>query len=702
VRHIELACDMYCPMDATGKTICLNMIVRNEASVIRRCLSSVRSIVDYWVIVDTGSTDGTQDIIREHLRGLPGELHERPWKNFAHNRSEALKLARGKSDYTLIIDADDTLEISSDAALPPLTADSYAVDISDTATIYQRTQLVRSALPWRYEGVLHEYLTCEGAGPSGHLSGIRMIRNHDGARRKDPETYRRDAALLESALQTEINPLLISRYRFYLAQSYRDCGEKEKALEHYLARAKLEFWDQEVYVSLYEAAKLQDALGRPPDEVLATFRRAIQTCPARAEAYHGASRYLRDQKRFAEGYEIAKAGLDLQPAVGALFVNQWIYQHGLLDEYAVNAYWAGHYGDCLSACRRILASEGIPLEDRQRVQANANYASAKIREDEAARKQLSRQPGESYPMSTWAPDRAQGGTELMLEELRSRLSGALDSIDLKVNLFARDELTDKPLVVWIHHDVDQEVIQWCRDASLVSRVHTFVFVSYWQMERYIQKFGLPVAKCVILRNATSLGRPFRSWNPGNIRQIAYVSTPNRGLDVLLDAWAKLKPARAQLHIWSSLRLYGESDEQYAELFARANSLPEVFYRGIVPNDLLRNELRRIDYLAYPSTFAETSCLSVIEAMSSGCRVICPALGALPETAAGFARIYPWRPNPSAHAAAFSNILAEELDNPWEGRAHLSWAQQLYCHMFYDWAIRAEEWRTLLNRICSGR
>ena len=80
--------------------------------MIRRCLDSVRPIIDHWVIVDTGSTDGTQDIIREHLRDLPGELHERPWRDFAHNRSEALELARGKSDYTLIIDADDTLEIS--------------------------------------------------------------------------------------------------------------------------------------------------------------------------------------------------------------------------------------------------------------------------------------------------------------------------------------------------------------------------------------------------------------------------------------------------------------------------------------------------------------------------------------------------------------------------------------------------------------
>ena len=46
------------------------------------------------------------------------------------------------------------------------------------------------------------------------------------------------------------DPFLISRYTFYLAQSYRDCGEKEKALANYMKRAELGFWNEEIYVSL--------------------------------------------------------------------------------------------------------------------------------------------------------------------------------------------------------------------------------------------------------------------------------------------------------------------------------------------------------------------------------------------------------------------------------------------------------------------
>ena len=78
-------------------TICLNMIVKNEAHVIERCLISVKHLINYWVIVDTGSTDGTQQIIRDFLKEIPGELYEKLWVNFSHNRNEALNLGPVKT-----------------------------------------------------------------------------------------------------------------------------------------------------------------------------------------------------------------------------------------------------------------------------------------------------------------------------------------------------------------------------------------------------------------------------------------------------------------------------------------------------------------------------------------------------------------------------------------------------------------------------
>ncbi|MFO1392373.1 MAG: glycosyltransferase [Steroidobacteraceae bacterium] len=358
-------------------TLCLSMIVKNEAPVIRRCLDSVRPLIDYWVIVDTGSTDGTQQIIREHLRDVPGELHERPWKDFAHNRSEALELARPHADYSLIIDADDVIEIPRGYTLPRLKADAYYLDIDHPPVRYQRLLVVSNARPWRYRGVLHEFLTCEGAGPAGKLPLLYRM-NFDGARRRDPSTFEKDARVLEQALATETDPFLKSRYTFYLAQSCRDSGDQRRALDLYLDRAGQGYWQDEVYVSLLEAARLMEQLDYPEQQVIDAYLKAAQAAPRRAEALHGAARYCRIKQRYEEGYRYAKAGLKIKQPSDGLFVEASVYQWSMLDEYSIHCYWVGRYRDSLEACLTLLTGEHCPEEHRERILANGAQAKQKL------------------------------------------------------------------------------------------------------------------------------------------------------------------------------------------------------------------------------------------------------------------------------------------------------------------------------------
>ncbi|MCY3010896.1 MAG: hypothetical protein NTY42_13770 [Planctomycetota bacterium] len=149
------------------------MIVKNEAHVIKRCLGSVKPWIDHWTIVDTGSNDGTQSLVREVLCDIPGSLFERPWIDFSVNRSESIALASPFSDYLLIIDADDTLEVESKFAFPLLSRDAYTLTVHDAGHLYRRLHIIRTSLPWRYEGVLHEYLECSKPYNSGHIDGLR-------------------------------------------------------------------------------------------------------------------------------------------------------------------------------------------------------------------------------------------------------------------------------------------------------------------------------------------------------------------------------------------------------------------------------------------------------------------------------------------------------------------------------------------------
>ncbi|WP_292636286.1 glycosyltransferase, partial [Mesorhizobium sp.] len=339
-------------------TIGLCMIVKNEAKVILQCLASALPIVDYVLVIDTGSEDGTQDLIRTFLtlHNVKGTVIDEPWRDFAYNRTFALDRLREVEtvDYAMIIDADDV--VVQDADFDPIAFkskmqhDLYDVEVSHGGISFYRPQICRNRLPFSFKGVLHEYLEA----PPGHLTretakGFRVATGRGGARSQNPRKYQDDAAVLENALATETDPFLVSRYTFYLAQSYRDSGEREKSLANYLKRAELGFWDEEIYVSLLEAGNLMAALGRPFDEVVAIFERAAQVVPARAEALHAASLYCRNQGRNTEGTEFARRGLDLAQPAG-LFIQPWVYDYGLLDEFAVNAYWAGAYRESLDAC----------------------------------------------------------------------------------------------------------------------------------------------------------------------------------------------------------------------------------------------------------------------------------------------------------------------------------------------------------------
>ncbi len=183
--------------------ICLNMIVKDEASVIERCLASVKPVIDHWVIVDTGSTDGTQDIIRRFMTDIPGELHERLWRNFGDNRTEALELARDHGDYLLFIDADEQLRVDTSFDPAQLKEDAYSLATFFGNLIYDRVNLVKSQLPWKWCGVLHEYLDAGRPVQQPRIQGLGILVTPDGARSHDPKKFEKDAALLEEALQSE-------------------------------------------------------------------------------------------------------------------------------------------------------------------------------------------------------------------------------------------------------------------------------------------------------------------------------------------------------------------------------------------------------------------------------------------------------------------------------------------------------------------
>ena len=210
-------------LTAARPAICLNMIVRNEAHVVTELLYSVAPYITSWVIVDTGSDDGTQQLISTHMArlGIPGELHERPWRDFGHNRTEALTLAQGHGDFILVLDADDTIVGTPD--FTRLSADIYLMRIKGAVEgvvphIIWNPQLFRDGLPVRYEGAVHEQIACDAPHVAERLEGEYHIEyRHRGARSRDPQTFVRDRDMLLAAI--ERNPE-DDQSVLHLAQTY--------------------------------------------------------------------------------------------------------------------------------------------------------------------------------------------------------------------------------------------------------------------------------------------------------------------------------------------------------------------------------------------------------------------------------------------------------------------------------------------------
>ncbi len=364
---------------APEKKLCLNMIVKNESKVIKRCLDSVKSIIDTWVIVDTGSTDGTQKIIKQHLKGIPGKLYERPWKNFGENRTEALQLAQGHAEYILFMDADDVLEFDGDFDKETLTLDLYNMWRGTPGFTYLKPQIVRADLPWKWLGVTHEYLDCPQLYTSETLEEVRYVSKDDGASSYDPKKFLKNVALLEEGLKKEPNNY---RYMFYLAESYRDSGEKGKALEWYQKRIAAGGWDEEVFWSKLQAAHLMRALDLPVSAVIESYLDTYSFRPHRIEPLYYLAEIYNKEGKYEKAYALIKSGLAMPKPTkkDALFNVDWIEEYGLLFQLSISAHFVGKYQEALDACDQLLKIKNMPESWLEQTRRNREFPLEKLKD----------------------------------------------------------------------------------------------------------------------------------------------------------------------------------------------------------------------------------------------------------------------------------------------------------------------------------
>lgn len=352
--------------------ICLNMIVKNEAAILERCLASAAPHISCYVIADTGSTDGTQDLIRRFFdaRGIPGEIVEFPFVNFAQARNGALDAARASSlefDYILLFDADMELVVTSPPLADKLTAPAYGVmQYTAGGLEYANVRIVRRDCPCRYKGVTHEVLDCGGTIWDDSFTAAHFIDHACGSSRtvKLP----RDIALLVEGLKNEPDN---ARYMFYLANSYREEGQLDEAVRWYRRRIEAGGWREEVYISEDRIAQYYLKTGRETEffhQCLKTF----EAFPDRAETIYRLAHECMLTRRHHLGYHFAQIGLGVpKPGPMSLFIETSVYTWRLLDIAAVCGYWIGRHRESLEMNERLLGL--VPEDQRARILDNLGY-----------------------------------------------------------------------------------------------------------------------------------------------------------------------------------------------------------------------------------------------------------------------------------------------------------------------------------------
>ncbi|WP_232503697.1 tetratricopeptide repeat-containing glycosyltransferase family 2 protein [Thermotoga profunda] len=213
------------------------MIVKDEEHNIRRALESIKDVADEIVVVDTGSSDNTPNIVREYT----DKLYFHPWKNdFSEARNNSLKYPT--CEWVFIFDADE--EVSEDFKngirefLRSLSKDVNTVYLPTLSYLdwdFKRTETASTPRIFRNGTVHYENIVHNQAIYKPKVVNANFLIYHYGyiwTRKLKKQKYERTATLIRKHLEQCKND---QERLYYLIQLYKT--EKTGGKPHQAAEA---------------------------------------------------------------------------------------------------------------------------------------------------------------------------------------------------------------------------------------------------------------------------------------------------------------------------------------------------------------------------------------------------------------------------------------------------------------------------------
>jgi len=366
------------------------MIVKNEAKVIRRLLESVCNLVDKYCICDTGSTDNTMDIIRDFFqeKGIKGEIFQEPFRDFGYNRSYSLKkcdLSKfADIDYILLLDAD--MYLSGPALTDP---DAFKQSLGEYDVYYllqgsdkfhyKNVRIVRPRKGYYYWGVTHEYVKTTEGTSYGSIEKNELFIQDIGDGGSKTDKFERDIKLLNRGLEEIPNN---DRYTFYLANSYRDAGQPENAIQTYRKRIEIGGWIEEVWYSYYSIGKCYQAMNDMPNAIYA-WMEGYNYYSRRIETLYEIVQYYRMSNKNTLAqlfYSIANEQRAKYPMTNDyLFLQKDVYDYKLDYEMSIIGYYTNPQRIDLKACSmKVIADQNADQATTRNVISNYKFYTTKL------------------------------------------------------------------------------------------------------------------------------------------------------------------------------------------------------------------------------------------------------------------------------------------------------------------------------------
>jgi len=343
------------PEKYLGKIV-LCLMVKNESAIIKRMLNSCIDHFDGFIILDTGSTDGTQQIMWDFLEAnnKKGAIYCSPFWDFSSCRTITVQLAHERGDFLLLMDADYKLVISGGCTgnewiskLPKdlSTAPQELMIETEGGLAYSRPHIALGACRWQYCCRTHEYLSRSPSckKPNTNRERFPYLKiDHVGDGGSKGDKVPRDIVLL--LMDLEDNPKSDRAY-FYLGNSLREMQMFDWSLSCYKMHMNLSGWNEEVYCSAKGALECLVGLKAPLDRQFALMFHGINQNPERLELLcKHAQRVRSNHNVWPYTSHLMSSILSLftfneYPAHQTLFVERWDHDVGFWNECSIAHYF---------------------------------------------------------------------------------------------------------------------------------------------------------------------------------------------------------------------------------------------------------------------------------------------------------------------------------------------------------------------------